>query len=426
MPPTPPTSSSVLQPLREPVFRMLWLAWLAGNMTMWMNDVSASWLMAQLTEGPMMVALVQACASLPLFLLGLPSGALADLLDRKRLYAFAQFWIAVVSTAMAVLVALGGMTAPWLLVLSLANGVGLAMRFPVFSAIVPTLVPRTQLPAALTLNALAINVSRIAGPLLAGVVIASLGMGAVFTLNAALSLLSCVLILNCRAPAHQPAVRRQGLMATMRGGLAFVAQSPPMRNVLLRAFLFFVHANGLLALLPLVAKGHQANATTYTMLLASMGAGAIASAIALPRVSDAGSRDRVVAVGIVLYALAVCAAALAPSLWLVAPALALSGGVWLCVVNTLTMSAQLVLPNGVRARGIAIYQMAIMGGSAAGAALWGQVASQTSVQAALIASAASSVAVQWLSRRVSVDAEALPEHDVATATAATTEAAEAG
>lgn len=403
---TSSTPSSLLTPLDNPIFRMLWLAWLAGNMTMWMNDVSASWLMAQLSEGPMMVALVQASASLPLFLLGLPSGALADLVNRKRLYAFAQFWIALVSAALAVLATGGWLTANWLLLLCFANGIGLALRFPVFSAIVPTLVPREQLTAALTLNALAINVSRIAGPLLAGVVMASLGMGAMFALNAALSILSCVLILKSGPNSGQPVHQSEGMLATMRGGMRFVGQSPLMRNILLRVFEFFLHSIGLIALLPLVAKGLNADATTYTLLLASLGAGAVLSAVVLPRVSDSASRDRVVAVGVVLYALATTVAALAPSVWVLAPALALSGGVWLCVVNTFTMSAQLVLPNGMRARGMAIYQMAIMGGSAVGAALWGQVASHFSIKTALLASAAMSLAVLWRSRHISVQTEA--------------------
>lgn len=405
-PATPSAPSSLLKPLDNRIFRMLWLAWLAGNMTMWMNDVSASWLMAQLTEGPMMVALVEASASLPLFLLGVPSGALADLVNRKRLYAFAQFWIALVSAALAVLATGSWLTANWLLLLCLANGIGLALRFPVFSAIVPTLVPREQLTSALTLNALAINVSRIAGPLLAGVVMAWLGMGAIFALNAALSILSCVLILKSGPNSDQPAHQGEGMLATMRGGMSFVRRSPLMRNILLRVFEFFLHSIGLIALLPLVAKGLHADATTYTMLLASLGVGAIVSAVALPRISDSASRDRVIEVGVMLYALATTVAALAPSVWVLAPALALSGGVWLFVVNTLTMSAQLVLPNGMRARGMAIYQMAIMGGSALGAALWGQVASHFSIRTALLASAAMSLMVLWRSRHTSVQTEA--------------------
>ena len=415
--PTPSAHAFLLQPLREPVFRMFILAWLAGNMTMWMNDVSASWLMAELTDGPMMVALVQASASLPLFLLGLPSGALADLMNRQRLYAFAQFWIALIAAVLALLAAMGKLTPNGLLLLCFGNGIGLAMRFPVFSAIVPTLVPRDQLPAALTLNALAVNLSRIIGPLLAGAVIASMGMSAVFMLNAAMSLLSCGLILKCGLPAQQAASGRDGLLKTMRGGLAFVRQSLPMRSILWRAFCFFLHSIGLIALLPLLAKGLKLDATSYTVLLASMGAGAILAALAMPRIAGSVMRDRVVAMGVVLYAIATVTAALAPTIWLAAPAMALAGGVWLSVVNTLTMAVQLVLPNQLRARGIAIYQMAIMGGSAAGATLWGQVASHTSIKTALLASAALSLAVLWLSRHVSVQTQAMPDPHAAQPTA---------
>ncbi|UUZ70687.1 MFS transporter [Polaromonas sp. P1(28)-8] len=405
----PPPSSSLLAPLYNRIFRMLWLAWLAGNMTMWMNDVSAAWLMAQLTEGPMMVALVQASASLPLFLLGLPSGALADIVNRKRLYAFAQFWIALVSAALAVLAGGGWLTANWLLLLCFANGIGLAMRFPVFSAIVPTLVPREQLTSALTLNALAINVSRIAGPLLAGVVMASLGMAAIFALNAALSVLSCVLILKSGPNSGQPAHQGEGMLATMRGGMAFVRQSPLMRNVLLRVFAFFVHSISLIALLPLVAKGLHADATTYMMLLASLGVGAIVSAVALPRLSDSASRDRVIEVGVLLYALATAVAALAPSVWVLAPALALSGGVWLFVVNTLTMSAQLVLPNGMRARRHGHLPDGHHGRQCAWCRPVGAGGQSFSIKIALLTSAAISVVVLWRSRHISVQTEAHAE-----------------
>lgn len=400
--------SPLLLPLREPVFRLFWLAWLTGNMTMWMNDVSAAWLMAQLSAAPLMVALVQASASLPLFLLGLPSGALADLMDRKRLYVLAQFWITLVSAALAVLATTGSLTAPGLLILCCANGIGLALRFPVFAALIPALVPREQLSAALGLNALAVNISRILGPLLAGVVIASFGMGAVFMLNAALSLLSCAMIVACGIPPRAPAGNGQSLLASMRGGLDFVRQSVPMRNILLRVFFFFLHSIGLIAMLPLVARGMHADATTYTMMLAAMGVGAVLAGFTLTRLAGPALRDRVLLWGVLLYALATVASALAPTVWVALPALALAGAVWLSVVNTLTMAAQLVLPEQLRARGIAIYQMAIMGGSAFGAALWGQLATHTSVRTALLCCAASSLALLWLCRHVSVLAPSTP------------------
>src|SRR4051812_23150643 len=154
-------SLSALAPLRNTVFRMLWLTWLAANTTMWMNDVAAAWLMTSLAASPLWVALVQSASTLPVFLLGLPSGALADIVDRRRYLMVTQFWVAGVASLISLTVLMGWMTAPLLLALTFANGVGLAMRWPVFAAIVPELVPRKQLPAAIALNGVSMNASRI-------------------------------------------------------------------------------------------------------------------------------------------------------------------------------------------------------------------------------------------------------------------------
>src|SRR5574343_312786 len=179
---------ATLKPLVDPVFRMLWLAWLGANLTMWMNDVAAAWLMTQLTDSAVMVALVSAASTLPVFLLGLPSGALADIVDRRRWFAATQLWVAIVASVLASVALAGAMTAPLRLLLTFANGIGLALRWPVFAAIVPDIVPRPVLSQALALNGVAMNLSRIIGPVLAGVVLASAGVAWVFVLNALLSL----------------------------------------------------------------------------------------------------------------------------------------------------------------------------------------------------------------------------------------------
>jgi MFS family permease len=143
---------SPLAPFRHPVYRMLWSTWLIANVCMWMSDVAAAWMMTSLTTSPLWIALVQTAASLPVFLLGIPSGALADTLDRKRYFLITQIWIAVVASLLSLTVFMGWASPPVLLALVFANGIGLAMRWPVFAAIVPELVPRPQLPAALALN----------------------------------------------------------------------------------------------------------------------------------------------------------------------------------------------------------------------------------------------------------------------------------
>src|SRR4051812_6327430 len=239
-------SVTALQPLGVPVFRLLWSTWLAANLCMWMNDVAAAWAMTSLTATPIWVALVQSASTLPVFLLGLPSGALADILDRRRFLVVTQFWLACTAVVLCAVSALGLMTVPLLLILVFANGIGLSLRWPVFSAIVPDLVPREQLAAALGLNGMAMNASRIVGPLVAGAIIASAGSVWVFALNAVLSVISGVIVLRWkREPTTHP-LGRERLMSAIRVGVQFVRQSPRMRAVLVRVSLFFLHSTALL------------------------------------------------------------------------------------------------------------------------------------------------------------------------------------
>ena len=386
----PAMSQSALAPLRLPVFRMLWSVWLTANICMWMNDVASAWMMTSLSPSPMWVALVQTASTLPVFLLGLPSGALADILDRRRYFIITQFWVAAVALILCVTILSDRLTAPLLLALTFANGIGLAMRWPVFAAIVPELVPRPQLPAALALNGIAMNASRIVGPLVAGALIASLGSAYVFVLNAALSIVSGFVIMRWKREHKPSPLGRERLLSAMRVGLQYVLQSGRLKAVLLRIFLFFLHSTALLALLPLVARGLAGgDAGTYTVLLASMGSGAIVAAMFLPRLRQLMARDRLVLSGAGLQALASAAVAVSPNLYMAASAMFFAGIAWMATANALSVSAQLALPDWVRARGMSIYQMAIMGASALGAAFWGQVATVTSVETSLLVAAAS-------------------------------------
>lgn len=383
--PGKPASVSALAPLQNMGFRMLWSVWLVANMCMWMNDVAAAWMMLSMNASPLLVALVQTASTLPVFLLGLPSGALADIVDRRRYFIVTQFWVAVVASLLSVIIFAGAISPVLLLVLTFANGIGLAMRWPSFSALIPELVPRPQMPAALALNGVAMNVSRIVGPLIAGAIIASFGSAYVFVLNAILSVVSGFVIVRWRREHVPNPLGRERLTRAMRVGLQFVGQSARLKGVLLRIFLFFFQASALVALLPLVAKQLPGGgAGTFTFFLACMGIGAIVAAFLLPRLRQNVSRDSVVLGGTLLQASATLITCFSPNVYVAAPAMFLAGMSVISTANALSIAAQLALPDWVRARGMSMYQMAIMGGAALGAALWGQLATLASVQTSLL------------------------------------------
>ncbi|MBU2411065.1 MAG: MFS transporter [Gammaproteobacteria bacterium] len=392
-----------LEPLGLPVFRLLWTTWLIANICMWMNDVAAAWMMTSLTSSPVWVALVQTASTLPVFLLGLPSGALADILDRRRWLVATQFWLAGTAILLCAAIYFDLITAPLLLALTFANGIGLALRWPLFSAIVPELVPRTHLPAALGLNGISMNASRIIGPLVAGTLIASAGSVWVFGLNAVLCVASGFVVLRWRREDKPNPLGREKLISAMRVGVQFVRQSPRMRAVLTRISMFFLHSTALLALLPLLARGLEGGgAGAFTLLLAAMGTGAIVAVLFLPRLRQALTRDDLVMRGTMVQSGATAVMAVAPNVYVAVPAMFLGGMAWITVANSLSVSAQLALPDWVRARGMSMYQMAIMGSSALGAALWGQVAEVSALHFSLgIAAVSGTVLMALVVRYVS-------------------------
>lgn len=384
-----------------PVFRLLWITWLTANTTMWMNDVAAAWLMTSLTSTPLWVALVQAASTLPVFLLALPSGALADIVDRRRYFMVTQFWVAANATLTCVVVLAGWMNPPLLLALTFLNGIGLAMRWPVFAAIIPEVLPRPLLPQGLALNGIAMNGSRIIGPLLAGAIIGAAGSAWVFVLNALLSVMAGFIIMSWNRVHKEHVLGRERLPTAMRVGLQWVRQSARLKGILLRIGLFFFHSTALLALLPLVARSMPGGgAGTFTVLLSSMGSGAIVAALLMPRLRAAMKPETMLLGGTFLQAAAMTTAVYAPGLPVAMPAMFFAGTAWISVANTLTVSAQMSLPDWVRARGMSIYQMAVMGAAASGAAIWGQVATLTNVREALtlaaLTSVSASVLVHWL------------------------------
>ena len=279
----------------------------------------------------------------------------------------------------------------------------MAMRWPLFAAIVPDLVRRDDLPAALALNGVAANIARLIGPIIAGALIAGTGSPSVYLLNAALSAVALALVLRWQPPARIRTLPGERFVATMRAGLQYVMRAPRLRIILLRIFLFFLQTSALMALLPLVAlRLDGGGAGTFTSLLVALATGAVFITFKLNRLRRHASCDMMVGAGICGHAAASICTALAPGMWLAAPAIAVAGMAWIVTANSLTVAMQLALPNWVRARGMAIYLMAVMGGSAAGAALWGYLANISSVQASILIAAVLGPVVLLLTKRLAV------------------------
>lgn len=284
--------------------------------------------------------------------------------------------------------------------------IGMAMRWPVFSAIVPEIVPRSNLPAALVMNGVAMNASRIFGPLVAGALIASAGSAWVFLLNAVMSVISAMVISRWQRATTVSHRGRERLWTAMRVGLQYVSHSYHAKGVILRIFIFFLYSTALTALLALVARQlNGGGAGTFSLLLAAMGLGAISATSFMPRLRQRYSRDALVFRSIILHAVCMAIVAWTQQTWIAMSAMFVAGSAWITTTTSLNVSLQLDLHDWVRARAMSTYQMAITGASAVGAAIWGQVATQFDLSTSLFLAAITGVVLMGLANRLMPDTE---------------------
>jgi MFS family permease len=380
-----PAQPSPWRPLRHPTFRSLWIATVASNVGTWLQSVGAAWLMTSLTSSAVMVALVQAATSLPMFLLSLPAGALADVVDRRKLLLFTQSWMTVAAAGLGILT-FAGRTGPWtLLLFTTLLGLGAALNQPAWQAIVPELVPREELPPAITLGSIGFNIARAAGPALGGLIVAAAGAQANFLLNA-LSFLGVVVVLyRWERPEESSVLPAERFLGAMRTGVRFVRHSPEVLAVIVRGAVFVVCASSLWALLPVVARTELGRGPTgYGLLLTALGIGAVAGAMALPRLNRKGSTDLIVAVASLVFAGGILALGYVRSFWLLFAALLAAGGAWLSLLSSLNVAIQTLVPSWVRGRALSVYMLFIFGGLAGGSALWGAVAERAGVARSLL------------------------------------------
>jgi len=370
-------------PLRHRDFALLWTAGLISNIGSWMHDLAAGWLMTTLDPTPYMVAMVQAASTLPVCLLALPAGTLADRMDRRKLLFIVQAAMLVLALWLGLLVLTHHISTTTLLLLTLGMGACVAVMSPTWQSLVPALVTREDLQQAIALHAVGINISRAIGPALAGLIIAAFGIAWPFLINA-LSFIAVIAALWLWRTYRQQPRPRESYLAALRVGLAQGRDNAALRRTLWRSALFYVTGSCYWALLPLIAREQlHGGPELFGVLVGCIGAGAVAGALYLPQLRTRWGLDRVQRLGQTVTAAALLAFALfeLPVLGMLAAVFA--GAAWLASLSALNVAAQLSLGDAFRARGMALYTTVFFGCLALGSLLWGHVATALGVPMAL-------------------------------------------
>jgi len=408
--------TSGFEPLRSALFRNLWIASTISNLGGWMQDTAGTWLMTLLTPSPLLIALMQTAASLPVVVLGLLAGATADIFDRRRLLLFWQAWM-LGAVALLSLLTFFNVISPWVLLsLTLLLNVGTAMNSPAWQAIMPELVPREQLPEAVSLNSAGFNLARALGPALGGLAIAfflhpDTGAAWTFLLNS-LSFVGVILVLYQwkRNPLFKSALPAERIYGSMRAGLRYVQFAPLLKAALVRVFVFAIFVSAVWSLLAVVAARdlHQ-GALGYGILNGSMGLGAVIGAISLPRVRRRLSADVIIASSTAIFAGTLLILAFAHYPVVIVPVLVLAGFAWTSTMSTFNLAVQVSAPSWVQARALGIYQMVFSGGMAIGSVIWGVIATHASTPISLASAACGLLITFPLTHRLHVLRGELPD-----------------
>jgi MFS family permease len=411
-----PPANGAWAPLREPLFRSLWIASVVSYTGKWIQIVGSGWLMASLTPSPLMVSLVQTASALPVFLVILPAGALADLVDRRRLLLITQSWL-VVAAAMLGILTLLGLVGPWvLLAFTFVLGLGYVVNDPPWQAITPEIVSRQNFAQGVALNSVGFNVARAVGPALGGLLIMPWGPGPAFLVNAACFSGVILVLYRWQRPLIAPQARER-VFSALRSGLDYFRQSTEVRAVLVRTAVFSVAASALLALLPLLALPY--GSVGFGLMLGCFGAGALGGAAVLPWVRNRFPVNSVVPLATLVFAAATFTTPRVHDLEGMCAALFAGGGAWITIVAILNVSAQTMCPARLRARALSIYLFVLQGGMAAGSAIFGALAERWGVTSSLMIAALALVAGLTVARQYrlqSVSIQALTDTLEGTAT----------
>jgi MFS family permease len=395
---------AALTPLRHKVFRALWTANVVTALGTWMQNTGAGWLMTSLSPDAISVSLVQAATIVPTFLLALPAGALADIVDRRHYLIATQVWTMLAAVALAALTYAGMIDATGLIALTFAIGMGSAMYQPAWGATVPEVVPRRDLVQAIALNGIGFNLARAVGPALGGILVLFGGPSLAFLLYAMSFVVGITVLVRWRRHTKTSSLPREHLVSAMRAGMQFVRHTPAMQAAMMRSIAYFLPAAATWAMLPLVVREQLGlGAGSFGLLLGLMGVGGVTSGMLLPRMRGMFNR------GDTVFAASLCSGAgmalvSATHHWAPAAAgMVLFGIGWVAAASTTQAAAQLVAPAWVRARALAIYQLAFNAALAAGSLLWGMLGSTIGLQQSMAGAAVLAVVLAVLVRRYSLD-----------------------
>jgi len=379
----------VAAPLRHGVFRRIWLASLLSNLGLLIQGVGAAWAMTQMTSSADKVALVQTALMLPIMLISMPAGAVADMYDR-RIVALGSLCFALIgATSLAVMAWLNLVTPNILLAFCFVVGCGMALFGPAWQASVSEQVPAENLPAAVALNGISYNIARSFGPAIGGVIVATAGAVAAFAANALLYIPLLVVLFLWRRHNEPSRLPRERLNRAMVSGVRYIANSPSIRIVLTRTLVTGIIGGSVMALMPLIARDLlQGGAQTYGIMLGAFGMGAVVGALNIGTLRRQMSGEAAIRACTISLAGAMTAVGLSRQPVLTAAALVVAGAVWMMAVSLFNIGVQLSAPRWVAGRSLAAFQASIAGGIAIGSWGWGHLTDLAGVQTALLVSAA--------------------------------------
>lgn len=393
---------SALAPFRHSTFAVMWFAALISNIGTWMHSVGASWLMTELSPSPLIISLVQTSSTLPFFLFALPAGALADIFNRRSLLLITNSLMFGATIVFALLVWQEMANELILLLFTFLLGTGAAFMAPAWQAVIPTMVPKEDLPQAVALGGISINLSRAIGPALAGLLITVYGVASPFIANAAsfIAIIFALIWWKNKSSVTNNNLPPERVFQGMRTGLRYVRNSGPLRATMWHVFGFMFFANAYWGLLPIISRTTlHGEASFFGILMAAVGFGAVLGATIIPKLKNVFSANQLVAIGTLGTVGITGLFSILVDQYIAVIASLVFGISWILVLTSVNVSAQQALPDWVRARGLAVFLVIFFGSMSAGTTFWGWLASVTTIQTSMLFASIGGIAFVFVSFR---------------------------